>query len=180
MRSELLKLKYSYKHFLYNSYNLCRTKLWPLLVAVSSSSLHPCKVMRREKPHFLQAYSTVLNPRGPFLCAGAVLFTGAPNVTLFCTNYICCIRNICKYISVWRIQTAHAYLICTIDTNCRSYHTLWNFVITTDRCFNIGTRYCLMVVYFYRNSPQQCPYYSYVFDVVHLIVIIEYIKHSFV
>lgn len=37
-----------------------------------------------------------------------------------------------------------------------------------------------MVVYFYRNTPRQCPYYSYVFDVVHLIVIIEYIKHSFV
>jgi len=37
-----------------------------------------------------------------------------------------------------------------------------------------------MVVYFYRNTPQQCPYYSCVFDVVLLVVIIEYIKHSFV
>jgi hypothetical protein len=37
-----------------------------------------------------------------------------------------------------------------------------------------------MVLYFYWNTTQQCPYYSYAFYVVRLIGIIEYIKHYFV
>lgn len=115
LRFELLRLKYSYKNFLYNNHNLCRTKLWSLLAVRTSVYGYA-----RGDATLLQAYSAVLNPSGPCPYAGAGPYTGAPNVTVFCTNYICCIRNAYNYNSVWRIQTAHVYLIYTVDTNCRS------------------------------------------------------------
>jgi hypothetical protein len=139
VRSEFFKLKYICKHFctavtICTEHN-CDCCWWRL----GYSSLHPCTAMRGGDVALLQAYSALCNPSGPCPYAGAGPWTGAPNVTVFCTDYICCIhiRNDYNYvyISVWRIQTAHVYLVYTTDTNCRSYHRLWNFVITTDSWF---------------------------------------------
>jgi len=69
--------------------------------------------------------------------------------------------------------------MCTLYTQLipTTYHTTGHETayVPLTAALNTGTRYSLVMVYFYRNTQQLCLYCVYATDVVHLVGIIN--KH---